>query len=708
VYPSASSPVRGSAARSLKTILLATIAGLSLLLVIAFGQQSMSAWKTYQRANQVQEFDTAANRFIAGLFEVLMERLYTNNALQAAGPIDDATKREIEVRRKSVRENYQPGLAALRQQDFPNRETLLADLDRALAKANDYRAQADRAVTQPRDARDENLRKTFIPTITDSVNASLKVWFAALHTAAAADPALASLAVIKEIGWRMRDVSGGERSNVSSAIAAGTPIPPAALVGNAASRAQVNLLWAQLENLTAGPDTHPEIKKAMAGARDQYFVAFRKLADDMKAAGDSEGSKYPMTATQYVETTTPQIGTLLNVLYAAGKASEARAEALGSSALWTLTIYVLLLGLGIAMAAGTLFVVVRRIATPLLGMTGAMSRLAAGDLNVEIPSVGRQDEIGAMASSVQVFKDNAVRAASLAAKEKTEQEAKEKRQAAIEKAIRTFEASVGNALKTLGSAATELDGTARLMAATAGETSQQATVVAAAAEQASTNVHTVSAAAEELSSSIAEIGRQVAESTGIAGKAADDAGRTNGQMQELAATAQKIGDVVKLINDIAGQTNLLALNATIEAARAGEAGKGFAVVASEVKSLANQTAKATEDIAAQVKAIQEATGGAVQAIQGISQTIGRVNEIATTIAAAVEEQGAATQEIARNVQQAAKGTNEVSTNIAGVTKTASQTSGAATQVQTSAASMANQGDVLRAEVDRFLASIRAA
>jgi len=275
------------------------------------------------------------------------------------------------------------------------------------------------------------------------------------------------------------------------------------------------------------------------------------------------------------------------------------------------------------------------------------------------------------------------------------------------KIANNFEVTLQGVVTAVASASAQLRGTAESVSHSASDTSRQAAVVASASEQASINVQTVAAAAEELAASVAEIGRQVAQSTTIAAGAVEEANRTNQSVQGLADAVGKIGDVVKLINDIAGQTNLLALNATIEAARAGEAGKGFAVVASEVKSLATQTAKATDDIATQIGAIQAATRQSVEAIRGISGTIGQISGIATAIASAVEEQGAATQEIARNVQQASAATADVSTNISGVTKAAQDTGSATRQVLSAADALARQADSMRTDVGAFFASVRA-
>ncbi len=401
-----------------------------------------------------------------------------------------------------------------------------------------------------------------------------------------------------------------------------------------------------------------------------------------------------------------QLGKAQATLVSDFAAAETNMQSDIASTMWW---QILLAALATLFGSVTAFLIARSIALPLTAMTGTMGSLAKGDLTVEIPATENKDEIGDMAKAVQIFKDSMVETARL----RTEQEEQKKRAAAerhklmLELAAK-FETNVGGVVKTVASAATELQATAQSMAATAEETSRQSNAVAAASEQASANVQTVSSATEELSASIKEITQQVGESTRIVGDSAKQASETNIRVQHLKESVQKIDTVVNLINDIASQTNLLALNATIEAARAGEMGKGFAVVASEVKALATQTAKATEEIAAQIRGIQEETDLSVQAIEAITQTIGQVSTIATSIAAAVEEQGSATQEIARSVAQAAQGTNEVSSNIVSVSEGSKQTGAAATQMLSAAQELSMNGETLKTQVESFLKEVRAA
>jgi methyl-accepting chemotaxis protein len=376
--------------------------------------------------------------------------------------------------------------------------------------------------------------------------------------------------------------------------------------------------------------------------------------------------------------------------------------------------------------------IARGIAKAMHAMTAAMRELATGRLDVVLPGLGRKDEVGEIAAAVEAFKVKAVEKAQHEAREREERErlaaeerrAVEERESAQKKAAEeraaaerratmlelanNFEAAVGGIVEAVSSAATELEAAASTLTHTAETTQSLSTAVAAASEEASANVQSVASAAEEMSSSVHEIGRQVHESSRIAGQAVGQAEQTDNRINELSQAASRIGDVVKLISAVAEQTNLLALNATIEAARAGEAGKGFAVVAHEVKNLAAQTAKATGEIGGQIAGMQAATQDSVAAIKAIGATIRHISEISGTIAAAVEEQGSATAEITRNVQQAAHGTTEVARNIVDVNHGAAETGSASAQVLSSARSLSHESNRLKAEVARFLVTIRAA
>jgi methyl-accepting chemotaxis protein len=423
--------------------------------------------------------------------------------------------------------------------------------------------------------------------------------------------------------------------------------------------------------------------KATLGRNNAFKVKMTQLGNDMVKTGDD----LVAVLRDFQDELGPRAHAENQSAIVIAMAASAFAFVLGILAAW-------LIGTGIS--------------RPIQAMTNAMTRLAGRDMAVDIPATDHRDEVGDMAKAVQVFKDNMIEADRLAEEQRKAQEAQAARARRVETLCKEFDATSTEAVKSVASAATQLEGSSEAMSATAEETTRQAAAVAVASEQASANVQTVASASEELAASISEISRQVAKASQIASGAVRQAEQTNVKVQGLAQAANKIGEVVALITDIAEQTNLLALNATIEAARAGDAGKGFAVVASEVKNLANQTAKATDEIGAQIAGIQTATKDAVAAIEIIVKTISEIDSISSSIASAVEEQGAATQEIARNVEQAASGTQEVSSNIGGVSQAANDTGAAAEQMRGASAELSKQSEVLRSEVNKFLSGVRAA
>jgi methyl-accepting chemotaxis protein len=443
----------------------------------------------------------------------------------------------------------------------------------------------------------------------------------------------------------------------------------------------------------------------------QHWVDYQPLVtavlNQSRAKQKAEAAKaYTGEVSQKFTQIRDDLTRLVEVNEAGGKAAtESAAENYGAARMMT----IITLAIGMLIALGAMAFSFFGIARPIGRITESMGVLAGGDTKAEIPFAARKDEIGRMAAAVQVFRDNMIKARALeAAAAETEKRSAAQRKSDMHKLADEFQAAIGNIIDTVSSASSQLEAAANTLTRTAEVTQDLSGAVATASEQASSNVQSVASSTEEMTASVNEISRQVQESSRIAGDAVNQAQRTDARINELSQAAGRIGDVVKLITAIAEQTNLLALNATIEAARAGEAGRGFAVVANEVKALAAQTAKATEEISTQIAGMQTATQDSVAAIKEIGGTIGRISDIASTIAAAVEEQGAATTEIARNVGEAAKGTTQVATSITDVNRGAAETGTASAQVLASAQSLSAESHHLRREVDKFLSTVRAA
>jgi methyl-accepting chemotaxis protein len=420
------------------------------------------------------------------------------------------------------------------------------------------------------------------------------------------------------------------------------------------------------------------------------------------------GGKLELTANQWTPMTVGRLSSAVKVAEAALDAAKDQIAMQHSAAQRSLVLQLMLLAAAFALTFGAMLAVTRRVIKPLHNMRDAMLKVAAGDLTVDTGYTARKDEIGALAGALETFKQQAADKVRIEAQERERNAGAMARQKAIEGYVGEFESMVRQTLDQLGDASGQMRTTSTELSSVSRQTNERVQVAEKASGEASMSVDSVAAASEELSASINDISQQAAHAAGIASRAVSQARETDGTVQGLAKSAGRIGEVVGLINTIAAQTNLLALNATIEAARAGEAGRGFAVVASEVKSLASQTAKATEEISEQISDIQKVAGEAIDAIKGIGSIIGEVNEVATAIAAAVQEQGAATQEITRSTQYAAQGTRNVSENIMGVKADADKSAAAADDVRHASQTLETQSQQLGNQVTQFLGKIRAA
>jgi methyl-accepting chemotaxis protein len=591
--------------------------------------------------------------------------------------------------------------------DFTDHDTLVPELQQLAKQFTAFETESWEEFKKPRAARRAGLVDEYMAVSQKLLETLDKVsgrMFAAIKFN---DPVVDHLMAMKEAAWIVRNQGGEASVLISNSMVAGHA-PPDAPAKYAGFVGGTTAAWQVLQGMASGTPLPPRVTDAIAKGNQVYFAKDYIALRDRLLAAVVAGQKPEMTAIEWGPYTVGHLASLLTVAEASLDAAKEHAGELRGAALRDLIVQLVLLLAAIAFAAGSMILLRGRVLVPLRAIKDAMLKVAGGDLTAEAPFSDRSDEIGALAGALAMFKQNAIEKTRIESEQQDRHSQSTQRQRSIEASIVQFEGQIGEAIRSLMDASGQMRKTSDEMSAISQRTNTQVETAAQASEEASSNVQTVAAASEELSASIADISRQVTHAAGIAGRAVDETKQTDGTVRGLAESAERIGEVVKLINAIAGQTNLLALNATIEAARAGEAGKGFAVVASEVKSLANQTAKATEEISAQIAAVQQVSRDAMEAIQGIGSTIGEVSAVATSIASAVEEQGTATQEITRNTQGAARRTKDASDSIAGVTAGATATGSAAHNVKSAAEALGVRTEQLRGQVDDFLAKIRAA
>ena len=692
---------------SANVLLKSTIATMAVAVVVMLTLNAWDCWRRLSDASRIAVVADASGFAFKVLHNLRTDRATTFRELNSDQTMDPAIEKYVRGIRDSEMPALQSALGILESIDFADRATLLPELQREHKSMTALHAETWQAFTKPKAARREGLAKEYMDETARLLDTLDKVSARIFESVKGKDSFVDQMMTMKQLAWRVRNGGGDASLMVSNGLAAGR-LPPDAREKYAGFVGGAEAIWAGLLDMAAGTQLPPRLTEAIANAKNIYFGNEYTGKRDSLFKQLLAGEKPAMTANEWTPFTVGNLARLLTVAEGTLDAAKDHAVAQRDAAMRDLIVELMLLAAAITLAAGGMTAVTRRVINPLRAIQEAMLRVARGDLAAEAAFTDRTDEIGALAGALGTFKQNAVEKARIEDEQRDRHAQAAARQQATEGAIVAFESHMREGIEALAQAAGQMRETSEKMSATSAQTNTQAKTAAEASEEASVNVQTVAAASQELSASIADIGRQVVHATGIAGRAVEETRETDGTVRGLAETAERIGEVVKLINDIAGQTNLLALNATIEAARAGEAGKGFAVVASEVKSLANQTAKATEEISAQIAAVQKVAKDAMGAIKGIGSTISEVSAVATTIASAVEQQGAATQEITRNTQEAARRTKDASAGIAGVSAGADATGAAAQNVRSAAETLGVQTEQLRGQVHDFLAKIRAA
>jgi methyl-accepting chemotaxis protein len=671
---------------------------------------SLSAWDSWSRVQQTNRIaaiaDASANLFKA-MHNLRTDQSTTVRLLNAEPPVGS----DIDKYLRSLRDAEMPAmanaLALLPSIEFPQHNMLVPELDRLFKHLTALQREFWDDVAKPKASRRATLVKDYYDATAGLLQTLDKLSAALAAAVNHQDATIDQLLAIKQTAWLLRNTAGEASLLVSKGLAAGS-VPADARLTYTKFVGGTEIAFRALELASSGMQLPAALSAAVAAAKTAYFdQEYIGLRDRILAALIA-GGKTELTADQWSPLTVGRMSTAVTVAESALEAAKDHTRIQHSEALRSLVLQLVLLAAALGLTIGAMTAVGRRVIKPLHNMRDAMLKVASGDLTVDTGYGERRDEIGALAGALETFKQQAADKIRIEQQERERNAGATARQQAVDAHVGEFESMVRQTLQQLGDASNQMRTTSSGLSAVSRQTNERVQIAEKASGEASMSVESVASASEELSASINDISQQAAHAAGIASRAVNQARETDGTVQGLAKSAGRIGEVVGLINTIAAQTNLLALNATIEAARAGEAGRGFAVVASEVKSLASQTAKATEEISEQIADIQKVAGEAIDAIKGIGSIIGEVNEVATAIAAAVQEQGAATQEITRSTQHAAQGTKNVSDNIMGVKTDADKSAAAAENVKQASETLETQSQQLGSQVTQFLGKIRAA
>jgi methyl-accepting chemotaxis protein len=693
---------------SANILLQSVIAVVVALLIAVLATGAWDAWRTLGTATRLERIAQSAAQAFRAMHNLRFDRSFTVRALNL-DRVDEARQlAQIAKIREAELPALNNAISLLRGTDMPNRDAVVGQLEKNVQTLERLAKESATDFVKQKSERRAGLAKEYETLTTDLLAMLDSISNTLVAMAEYGDPFVDQMLAMRDTAWLVRSTGGDLSIILSNGIVAKQKLPEAQLLRHASLVGRAEAGWELIEKMRAAATLPPDLTAAIDRAKAGYFAADFNALRDRTLADLAAGQTPQITANDWSAQTFWRLGTITDVAEGALAAGRERAGAQVAAAQWNMVLKLAVLAGALSFAGFGFVLVAGRVIRPLNRIQTAMMRVANGDLAVEVPHTDREDEIGALAHALTTFKQNAGEKARIEAEQQGRAAQAAGRQKTVEAHIAAFESHVGEALQALSAASDDMRKTSETLSGSAEQTNRQAKDAAGASSNASINVQTVASASQELTASIAEISRQAAHAAGIAGRAVAEAQETDATVQGLAEAAQRIGKIVSLINEIAEQTNLLALNATIEAARAGAAGKGFAVVAAEVKSLATQTGKATGEISSQISAIQEVADKAAQAMRRIGGTIGEVNSVATSIASAVEEQGAATQEITRNTQEAARRTGEVASNITGVTAGADATGTAAADVRTSAEALGRQADKLRHQVNDFLGKIRAA